>query len=530
MATKGNTARRPVEEPPDDPPRGGLPPLPATDNGPGAAESPEPHRVVSLSRKAAGAYYTPDSVTVSLIRWVVRSERDRMLDPACGDGRFISRHWNSVGIEKDVAAARQAAGRAGNALVHNADFFAWAEQTTERFDCAAGNPPFIRYQTFKSEARARALALCADAGVVFSGLTSSWAPFLVVAASLLKRGGRVAFVVPAEIGHAPYAAPALEYFVQSFSTVQIIAVRKKLFPNLSEDCWLLYADNFGGKASEILFSVLDVFCPTATPPAPQLKLSLFEWRRIWRRRLRPLLIPTSARELYQHVAERPDTKRLSDLASVGIGYVTGGNDFFHLRPSQAEALDLPSSLLQPTVRNSRYLLGDCLTVDAVSRWQRADEPVLLLHIPKELAKLPRSVNLYLESAAGQQARSSYKCLHRNPWYSVPDVHVPEFFLTYLSGRRVGLVRNQARITCTNALHYVRLRDGQSASNLVQAWQSPFTQLSCELEGHPLGGGVLKLEPREASAVLLPSATAKAQIDEREVAAAIATMQSWRHYC
>jgi adenine-specific DNA-methyltransferase len=34
--------------------------------------------------------------------------------------------------------------------------------------------------------------------------------FLVTTASLLKQGGRLAFVVPAEIGHAPYAAPLVE--------------------------------------------------------------------------------------------------------------------------------------------------------------------------------------------------------------------------------------------------------------------------------------------------------------------------------
>ena len=46
----------------------------------------------------------------------------------------------------------------------------------------------------------------------------------------------MAFVVPAEFGHAPYATPLIEYFVGHFSVVQIVAVREKLFPELSEDC------------------------------------------------------------------------------------------------------------------------------------------------------------------------------------------------------------------------------------------------------------------------------------------------------
>jgi tRNA1(Val) A37 N6-methylase TrmN6 len=125
------------------------------------------------------------------------------------------------------------------ATVLSHDFFEWAATTGDRFDCAAGNPPFIRYQTSKGETRKRAQALCAAQGADFNGLASSWAPFLVAAASLLAPGGRLAFVVPAEIGHAPYAAPLLEYLVRNFATVHVVAYREKLFPDLSEDCWLL---------------------------------------------------------------------------------------------------------------------------------------------------------------------------------------------------------------------------------------------------------------------------------------------------
>ena len=135
-----------------------------------------------LSRKQVGAYYTPHAVASSLVRWVVRKDSDRLLDPSCGDGRFIAAHGNSFGVEQDAEAAAVAMGRAPGASVHQGDFFAWAEQTRERFECAAGNPPFIRYQSFKGEVRKRALRLCAGLGAEFSGLTASWAPFLVAAA------------------------------------------------------------------------------------------------------------------------------------------------------------------------------------------------------------------------------------------------------------------------------------------------------------------------------------------------------------
>ena len=108
-----------------------------------------------LSQKEAGAYYTPDGIVRTLLQWAVRDEEDRLIDPACGDGRFIAGHRNSVGIEQDVSAARSAIARAPWALIHEGDFFAWAAETTERFECAAGNPPFIRYQHFSGATRAR---------------------------------------------------------------------------------------------------------------------------------------------------------------------------------------------------------------------------------------------------------------------------------------------------------------------------------------------------------------------------------------
>lgn len=480
-----------------------------------------------LSQKEAGAYYTPDPVVTSLLKWAVRSEEDRLLDPSCGDGRFIAGHRNAVGIEQDYHATQTAMARAPWALVHEGDFFAWAGETAERFECAAGNPPFIRYQTFNGETRKRALELCTRLGADFSGLASSWAPFLVAAAALLKPGGRMAFVVPAEIGHAPYAAPLLDYLVGHFATVQVVAVRSKLFPDLSEDCWLLYADGFGATTQHIRFSALESFRPSARPPREYVTVGVREWRDAWNRRLRPFLISQQMRDLYLDIALANKAPRLGDLASVGIGYVSGANDFFHLRPSEAEKWDIPAALLHPTVRNGRALPPSRVTASVVERWKRNDDAVLLLKLPK-MDDVPRAVRRYLDTEAGQTARQAYKCRVRDPWYSVPDVQIPDFFLSYMSGLEPNLVRNDANCTCTNSVHSVRLKSA-TARPYLSSWGSPFVHLSCELQGHPLGGGMLKLEPREATQILLPDPAIIRRADNDVIADAIQTMRSWRHY-
>ncbi len=56
----------------------------------------------------------------------------------------------------------------------------------------------------------------------------------------------------------------------------------------------------------------------------------------------------------------------------------------------------------------------------------------------------------------------------------------------------------------NTLHLVRLRPdcGVHILDLAAAWQTSLTALSCELEGHSLGGGMLKLEPTEARRMVI----------------------------
>ncbi|HEY1751288.1 MAG TPA: N-6 DNA methylase [Caulobacteraceae bacterium] len=478
-------------------------------------------------QKLSGAYYTPEAVVRSLVSWATRGGSGRLLDPACGDGRFLAAHSNSYGIERDEQAVRAARCAAPHATVLTGDFFTWAESSAERFDCVAGNPPFIRYQTFAGETRRRALDICGRLGAQFSGLASSWAPFIVAATGLLKLDGRIAFVVPAEIGHAPYAAPLLEYLAGSFRRVQVVAVREKLFPELSEDCWLLYAEGHGGTADELEFTVCERFAPSAAPPQPTLRIPLDDWRAIWGRRLRPMLLPSPVRNLYQLASVDAESHRLRDIASIRIGYVSGANDFFHLRPSEAAEWRIPREFLTPTVRNGKALPQRELAQLDVDRWLAADEPVLLLRLPSD-AKLPPAVAEYLDCNAGHEARRAFKCRTRTPWWSVPDVRIPDYYLSYMSGAAPALVRNAGGASCTNSVHALQSLDERGMRAAHAAWSTPFVRLSCEVEGHPLGGGMLKLEVREAGRILFPAAALGALMLRDAIDEALTTMQRWRH--
>jgi adenine-specific DNA-methyltransferase len=95
---------------------------------------------------------------------------------------------------------------------------------------------------------------------------------------------------------------------------------------------------------------------------------------------------------------------------------------------------------------------------------------------------------------------------RSPWYVVPlPKRMPDAFLPYMHHLGPRLIVNTKGARNSNLLHGVALRPGApSAAALAVAMASSLTLLSAEVEGRAYGGGVLKLETKEAERVLLPS--------------------------
>ena len=94
-------------------------------------------------------------------------------------------------------------------------------------------------------------------------------------------------------------------------------------------------------------------------------ISVEEWRVRWSGRLRPFRLPPRGRNLYGRLAADPGSVHLGQIARLGIGYVSGANQFFHLRPSDAQRFAIPDEFLLPSIKNSRYLTRDVINdVDA----------------------------------------------------------------------------------------------------------------------------------------------------------------------
>lgn len=483
--------------------------------------------MLETERKALGAYYTDSQVADFLVWWAVRHGTERVMDPCFGGGVFLRAACQRVeslggvpaaqvyGVELDQGVHQRISEKLRDefSVSHQnlvrSDFFDVSPVTMPQPDVIVGNPPFIRYQRFSGEDRAKALAVAHSCGVRLSALSSSWAPFLVHCISMLADGGRLAMVMPAEIGHAGYALPALGYLFSSFRNVIFLTFRKRLFPDLSEDTILLLAagrglphettlwrdfENAGSLSSLTQGPVRDIEgLPIDSAMLASGALHLTQQ-----------FVPEKTGRLYHALRESLQTKRLGLIADVGIGYVTGANDFFHLTEDTVRSYRIPRRYLRRVVRRGRDLAGAFYTeADWQSAAERGDGVYLLRMQPDELP--PPWVRSYIKAGEAAGANKAYKCRIRTPWYSVPHVREADAFLSYMSGGAPRLVSNECEAVAPNSLHVLRLHgdSGLTRRALASLWSNSLTRLSCELEGHSLGGGMLKLEPTEAERVLLP---------------------------
>lgn len=485
--------------------------------------------VERYQRKSLGAFYSPPSLVEPLVSWAVTRADQSVLDPSCGDGVFLETAARSL-LALGAGAERAAS------LLHAIDLnpdAVWI--TRERVeaelgvpfenarvssffslhppgvlfgppagvDAIVGNPPYIRYQEFAGDTRLEALERAAYAGVQLNRLASSWAHFVAHAMAFLRPGGRLALILPAELIHTTYAAPLRAELRRSFEEVHVISFRRSVFPEVQEEVVLLLAAGKDGgpgrlglaeveTASDLLdFSTTlasaEVFAPGEEPE---------KWI--------PGYAAHPGAATLEHLQGLGLLRPLGDLGKANIGFVSGANEYFVLTEEEAVRWRLPESSLRPALIRARQIPGLQVTPTDISQVRSQGERCLLW-VPGE--RPTRTERAYIQRGEELGYAERYKCRVRTPWFRVPGVMVPDAFLTYMSDAVPRLCFNQAQVVSSNTLHTIRLPRIPTALHkaFVVAFYNSATLLSCERIGRSYGGGVLKLEPREADRILVPSA-------------------------
>lgn len=469
----------------------------------------------SANRKARGAFFTPPALSDYLCKFAIADKSDRVLEPSCGEAGFLisaAKRLRELGAsdneldgalvgcelhEDSANAARSRLSSLGvNSAIRVGDFF--DVEPVQSFSAVIGNPPYIRYQEFTGAQRQKAKESALALGVTIDSLASSWAPFVVHAARFLKRGGRMALVLPAELLSTNYAAPIRRFFLREFADVRVILFEASVFPEVQEEVVLLLASGFayGGNDSISLMQLKSVD-----------ELGKEDFQRA--------TVEDGAR-WPNGVAARDASKLLAPFVGLGLvplsfygdvrlGAVTGSNRYFTLSDSEKSDLGLEeddvTALCPPGSRHLRRLSLDESDFEDL---RKSGSKVWLFSPSTEPSPAAKR---YIEHGETLGLDQKYKCRIRSPWWKVPGVRSCDLFLTYMNGAGPNLCVNSAGLAYLNSVHGITIDasvDRAVKELLPLAAMSTPSLLSAELVGRSYGGGILKLEPREATNWLMPS--------------------------
>ncbi|MDA8292709.1 MAG: N-6 DNA methylase [Actinomycetota bacterium] len=477
------------------------------------------------ARKARGAFFTPPLIVDFLTSFAVRGDPSaKVLDPTCGDGEFLlsaaerlSRLGCDIadldervfGIDIDGPSLQAASTRLEDAGfdAHLLERDLFEVPTPEQLGCplpqmdaVVGNPPFVRYQEHSGPARKRSVRAALQQGVRLSGLASSWASVLVHASAFLRPEGRLAIVLPAELLTVHYAEPIRLWLRRRFGAVTLVMFERLQFEDALEKVVLVLAHGSGGCESFQLAYVHDAEELATLGFADGFGVTPADTGK-WT----DLLLPLQQRRLFREIVEEHFVT-LQYFGNPELGTVTGANDFFALNEETRQYYGLSESDLTPiSPPGTRHLKGLSFTKGNWTNLRDSGERVWLLNPSSD--QLAGGVARYVAHGQKIGIDSAYKCQIRTPWWRPPEVSVPDLFFTYMSHRYPRLIANTAGVRFLNSMHGVRFQGDDkrlAMSALPLLCLNSVTMLGAEVHGRSYGGGLLKMEPREAAMLPTPA--------------------------
>jgi adenine-specific DNA-methyltransferase len=471
------------------------------------------------TQKLRGGYYTPLDLAIFIARWIKGIAPQHILEPSCGDGVFFEALAHAQGFQDtavlgfelesgECAKARTRALAVGltAAKVRDEDFLRWALDhlmVGDRFDAVVGNPPFVRYQYLPELFQARSEQVFKQLALPFTKHTNAWVPFLLASMALLRPGGRLAMVVPAEIIHVTHAQSLRSYLGRECRRLVVIDPEELWFSDTLQGAVILLAEKARpGEKPEGLgiypvkgreFLRLDPGEVFEAPRSINGKTVQGKWTRA--------LLDPASRALVDELETHPAVHRFDDIAKVDVGIVTGANKFFLVPDDTVKRYRL-ERWAHPMFGRSEHCPG--IVYDERQHLENAlrGNPTNFLWFKEDSGAIDGAARSYIRLGEAQKLHTRYKCRVRSPWYTVPSVYSTEIGMLKRAHDTPRLILNRLGAYTTDTAYRIRAR-AVAAEKLVGCFVNPLTALSAELEGRHYGGGVLELIPSEIERLLIP---------------------------
>ncbi|RJQ32228.1 MAG: SAM-dependent methyltransferase [Actinobacteria bacterium] len=487
-------------------------------------------KVNETAEKLRGGYYTKPEIASFLLKWVLEKRPKTILEPSCGDGVFFSALANLnhesvgdiIGFEIDEQEAAKASKiilntTALSRIIYAKDFLGWSleQKFNPRFDAVVGNPPYIRYQYLDRELQSISEQIFKEFHLRFTKHTNAWVPFVVASLALTKPGGRLAMVLPSELLHVIHAQSLRSYIVSECSKVLIIDPQELWFDDALQGVVLVLAEK-KRLCQEKSFGVgiVGVKNQSFLIESPKKcfdDVNYSNGETITGKWMRALLT-NREQQLFRDIENRPNIKRLGEIANTDVGIVTGANDYFLVTDELVDEYNL-HKWAHPMFGRSEHIPGVIYDKKIHLANRKAGLPTNFIWL-KDISNedLSSKLKSYIQKGELNKLNERYKCRIRSPWYCVPSVYSSEIGMLKRCHNFPRLFLNKMDAYTTDTAYRIKIKQSEP-SNLVYSFVNSLTALSAELEGRHYGGGVLELVPSEIEKLLIPLVDDRGKIEQ-----------------
>lgn len=456
-------------------------------------------------RKAAGQFFTPRWIASGMASWVVACQPAYILDPAVGLGILLDecrQHGYAgrlLGCDIDpviVAEWAQGFGEDLNAEIRHQDFL---ETPFAPIAAAIVNPPYNRFQN-RALSETLRTEISQVVGLAASGYTNQYALFMYLVVSRLKSGGRAAFIVPSEFLATGYGEQVKAFICRNrrLSRLVLFDTAERIFPDAATTACVMLFEGAPCEKLQVwhLQGTLEArqfqaICAEQDMSAPHACIDYDQ------------LDPQSNWQgLGQGNHSNDGMVALTAFGDVKRGIATGGNEFFVLRPSEAQIRSLAVANLVHCIASASSAPSLIFDDAQLSKLNVQDKPCYLFN---GLAAETEPAQRYVRHGDEMGIDQRYLTRMRKPWYRL-ESRRPAALLLAVFGRdgfRVCLNRTQAvNLTAFHGF-YPHVDMVQWVPLLWLYLQSPMARLRYITQQRAYGDGLKKLEPGDWSKLHVP---------------------------
>ncbi|MFN3409809.1 MAG: Eco57I restriction-modification methylase domain-containing protein [Limisphaerales bacterium] len=463
-----------------------------------------------------GQFWTPLWLAKPMAGWVTELNPKTLFDPAVGPGTFFAAA-RAVGFAGEFTGyelhersfldgGRLGLSPADLQDVVVGDFI--SARLDGAFPAIVSNPPYIRHHRL-GDLRKLELRRIAERvlGFPLDGRVGLHVYFLLKCLELLAPGGRLAFLLPADVCEGISSRAFWNRLCERFRLEAVLTFDAAAapFPKVDTNAMVFLISNNAPQDCLRWMRVLERDSDAITQALLGLSNGNGDHRALicQERKLAEALATGLSRPPRSASSEGVP---LSHFARVMRGIATGANEFFFLTRQQIADLGLDARCFVRAIGRTRDCSGDTLKPETLAALERQGRPTWLLSLDgtaKE--RLPAPLRSYLEQGELQRLHERALIQSRRPWYKMEQRMPPPILFAYLGRRDCRFILNEAGVVPLTGFLCVYPWDSRpdAVRRLWRALNHPATLKNLAFAGKSYGGGALKVEPRQLDTLEIP---------------------------